>query len=90
MEAGDVGVLVRETMLVTLKLGGPPLLMGLLVGLVVSLLQAIVQVHEPIVAFVPKVAAIGVALLLTGGFMLATLTDFMALIAERVVAAGGQ
>ena len=86
MEAGDVGALVRETMLVVLKLGGPPLLTGLVVGMGVSLLQAITQVHEPIVAFVPKVAAIGIALMLMGGFMLVTLTDFMSLIADRMIA----
>jgi flagellar biosynthetic protein FliQ len=54
-----------------------------------SLLQAVTQINEATLAFVPKVVAIGVALLLTGGFMLGQLTDFARLLFDRIVAAGG-
>ena len=49
---------------------GPPLGVALAVGLVVSLLQAVTQINEETLAFVPKVLAIGVALVLSGPFML--------------------
>jgi flagellar biosynthetic protein FliQ len=90
MPGDDVGALLRETMLVTLKLGGPPLLAALAIGIVMSLLQAVTQINEQTVAFVPKVAVILGALLLLGPFMLLTLTDFSHLLFDRLVAVGSQ
>ena len=53
----DVADLLRQTLLVTVKLGGPPLMVGLLVGLVVSFVQAVTQINEATLAFLPKVIA---------------------------------
>jgi flagellar biosynthetic protein FliQ len=89
MQTGDVGLLLQEALLLTLKLAGPPLAAALLVGLLMSLLQAVTQINEPTLAFVPKVVAIGLALLLTGGFMLQQMTDFSRLLFDHLVAAGG-
>jgi flagellar biosynthetic protein FliQ len=89
MQAGDVGQLLRVTLQLMFKLSGPPLAVGMAVGLVVSLLQAVTQVHEPTVAFVPKVVAIGFTLTLIGGFMLTQLTDFAHLIFDSLIKAGG-
>ena len=89
MQAGDVGLLLREALLLILKLGGPPLGVALLVGLVMSLLQAVTQINEATLAFVPKVLVIGLVLMLTGGFMLAQLSDFTRLLFDRGVAVGG-
>jgi flagellar biosynthesis protein FliQ len=72
-----------------LKLGGPPLLVALVVGLVISLVQAITQIHEVTVAFVPKVLAIGLTLLLMGPFMLATLSSYAHLLFDRIITIGG-
>jgi len=85
----DLAALLRDAMLVMLKLGGPPLLVALVVGLVISLLQAITQIHEVTVAFVPKVLAIGVTLLLMGPFMLATLSSYAHLLFDRIITIGG-
>ncbi len=89
MNEGDVGALLREAMDVVLKLGGPPLAVGLLVGIVMSLIQTITQVHEQTVAFVPKLAAMLLALVVMGPFMVSTLTDFTHLVFDRLVAVGG-
>ena len=89
MPEGDVGLLLRETMIVVLKLGGPALVVALACGLVMSLVQAATQINEATLAFVPKVLAIGATLLLTGSFMMTTLSDFARLVFERVVAVGG-
>ena len=62
MNDTDTALLLRDGMLVMLKLGGPPLLVALAVGLVVSLLQAITQINEATLAFLPKALAICVAL----------------------------
>jgi flagellar biosynthetic protein FliQ len=90
MPGTDVGALLRETMLVTLKLGGPPLLAALAVGVVMSLLQAITQINEQTVAFVPKVVVILGALLILGPFMLMTMTDFSHTLFDQVVAVGSR
>ncbi len=89
MQDGDVGLVLREAMLVVLKLGGPPLLVMLTVGLVMSLVQAVTQINEQSLAFVPKIAAICGVLLVMGPFMLATLRDYMHVVLDRVVASGG-
>ena len=89
MNDADVGVLLRDGMLVMLKLGGPPLLVALGVGLLVALLQAITQINEATLAFVPKVLALGVALILLGPFMASTLADYTHLLFDRIVAIGG-
>ena len=89
MNDADIGVLLRDGMLVMLKLGGPPLLVALAVGLLVALLQAITQINEATLAFVPKVLALGVALILLGPFMASTLADYAHLLFDRIVAIGG-
>ncbi len=89
MAASDVGTMLQQALLLTLKLAGPPLAAGLVVGLLMSLLQAATQINEPTLAFVPKVVAIALALFLTGGFMLQQMLDFTHLLFDRMVAAGG-
>jgi len=85
----DVADLLRQTLLVTVKLGGPPLMVGLLVGLVVSFVQAVTQINEATLAFLPKVAAIGVAMLMLAPFMAATMQAFTHLVFDRLVIVGG-
>lgn len=89
MAETDIAALMREAMLVTLKLGGPPLLAGLAVGLVVSLLQAVTQLSDATLAFVPKVLALFATLFVLGPFMLATLTDYTHRLFDAVIAVGG-
>jgi flagellar biosynthesis protein FliQ len=90
MQEGDVGALMRDAMLVVLKLSGPPLGIALLVGLVMSLVQAVTQINEQTLAFVPKVLAIVGALMVLGSFMLSTLTDFTHMVFDRLIVVGGQ
>jgi flagellar biosynthetic protein FliQ len=89
MHDTDVGQLLREALLLSLEMGGPPLIAALVVGLVVSLFQAVTQINEQTLAFVPKVLAIGLSLVLTGGFMLAQLSDFTRALFDRMIAVGG-
>jgi flagellar biosynthetic protein FliQ len=90
LEEAETIALLRETMLLVLKLAGPPLLVGLAVGLVVSLLQTVTQINEATLAFVPKVLAVGAVLMLLGPFMLATMTDHTHLLFDRLIAIGGE
>jgi flagellar biosynthetic protein FliQ len=89
MNDTDTALMLRDGMLVMLKLGGPPLLVALAVGLVVSLLQAVTQINEATLAFLPKALAICVALVLLGPFMLSTLSGYTRTLLDRMIAIGG-
>lgn len=86
----EIGALLREAVAVVLKLSGPPLLAALAVGLVMSLVQAVTQIHEQTVAFVPKMIVVIAAVVLLGPFMLGTLSDFTRLLFDRIVQVGAQ
>ncbi len=89
MDDAGVAAALRDTLLVVLKLGGPPLLAMLAVGLVVSLIQAVTQVNEATLVFLPKVLVLGGALMLLGPFMVATMSDFTRTLMDRLVLVGG-
>lgn len=68
----------REAIVVALLVCAPALLLGLITGLVVSVFQAVTQIQEPTLAFIPKIVIVALAILLFGPLMLALLTDFTA------------
>ncbi len=70
--------LMREALWVSLIVGGPILGISLVVGVVVSILQAVTQVNEQSLSFVPKVIAVFVGLLLFGPWMLETMLGYTA------------
>lgn len=61
---------------VAMKLGGPLLLVGLAVGLTVSVFQAITQIQEQSLAFIPKIIATVVVLVVAGPWMLGELLTY--------------
>lgn len=67
----------REALLISIKLGGPLLLISMIVGLVIAILQAATQVHEQTLSFVPKVLTIGVLLVLLAPMMISTMNEFL-------------
>jgi flagellar biosynthetic protein FliQ len=86
---GDVIALAtREALWVTLQLGGPPLVALLVIGLVVAVFQALTQVNEASLAFLPKLAVLGIALLLLGPFMTGVLRGYAQGLFEAVVTVG--
>ena len=89
MNDTDTAMLLRDGMLVMLKLGGPPLLVALAVGLLVALLQAVTQINEATLAFVPKVLALCAALMVLGPYMLSTLSSYTHTLLDRLVVIGG-
>ena len=68
--------LLRDAMLVTLLIIGPILAIGMVVGLVISLVQAVTQIQEATLAFVPKIFAMAVAMVLVMPWMLARLLEY--------------
>ena len=63
-------------MVVALKLSAPILVTSLVVGFAISLFQSMTQIQEFTLSFVPKVIGVGVALLISGNWMLQTMIDF--------------
>lgn len=68
--------IARETIMTSLLLAAPPLGIGLLVGLIISIFQAVTQIQEQTLTFVPKIIAILLSLLVFGPWMLSILTEF--------------
>jgi flagellar biosynthetic protein FliQ len=85
----DVAAVLHDCLIVTMKLSFPMLGVALVVGLVVSFVQAITQINEATLAFLPKVVAIGIALIMLGPYMSVTLTGFSHRVFDRIVAIGG-
>ena len=80
--------LVREALWLMIRIGGPRMLTALVVGLVVSLVQALTQIQEMTLSFVPKVVAMSVALILTLPFMFGELRAFTEQLFDRIVTVG--
>jgi len=89
MTATDTGAALTEAMLVAIKMGGPPLVATLIVGIIVALFQAVTQINEATLAFLPKLLALGVTTMVLGSFMLATLVTFTQQLFDRMIAVGG-
>ncbi len=68
--------LFRDAIGVILKIGGPILILCMVVGIVTALFQAVTQVHENSVSFVLKVAVVIIFMMLGGSWMMRTLTEF--------------
>lgn len=76
MEQTMISRAMQDAIYTILITSAPMLGVGLVVGLVISIFQATTQIHEQTLAFVPKIIAIFLSILVFGGFILATLTDF--------------
>jgi len=68
--------LLRDAMLVTLVIIGPILGIGMVVGLVISLVQAVTQIQEPTLAFVPKIFAMAIAIVVVMPWMFQRLLEY--------------
>lgn len=76
MTQDQVLAIFKESLWIVIKLGGPMLLLSIVVGLVIAIIQAATQIHEQTLTFVPKLIIIAVVLLLMAPWMMETLNDF--------------
>ena len=86
MNDASVIDIALQTMLVAAKLSAPVLLTALVVGFAISLFQSVTQIQEVTLSFVPKAVAVGVALLVTGNWMLHELVSFTTGLYDRIPA----
>lgn len=85
MTSADAMVIARDSIIVALKLGAPAMLLALAVGLAISFFQALTQIQEMTLTFVPKMIVILLSLLLFLPFMLTTLESFTQGLMSRIV-----
>jgi flagellar biosynthesis protein FliQ len=84
MNFGDVVQLGQQAIWVALLSAAPVLVLSMIVGLSVSIFQAVTQIQEQTLAFIPKIAVTALALLFFAPFILAMLTDFTAHILSSI------
>lgn len=84
MEVADVLDVARDAIVVLLLVSSPIMGVGLAVGLAIALFQALTQIQEMTLVFVPKILAIFLSLLLFMPFMINQLIGFMDRIAGRI------
>ena len=85
MNGPEVLDVARDGLWTILKVGGPLMMVTLIVGVAVSLVQALTQIQEMTLVFVPKILAIFVAMLIALPFMADVLQGQMTRIAARII-----
>ncbi len=76
MDASLVVDIGRNALLITLLVSGPLLIVGLLVGLIIGIFQAVTQIHEMTLTFIPKILAMLLVFLLLLPWMLLKLVEY--------------
>jgi len=77
--------IARDSILTLLTMAGPIMLVALGVGLIIALFQALTQLQEMTLVFVPKIMVVFLALLLLLPFMLATIGAFFERLADIII-----
>ena len=75
----------RDAIWTIVVVSSPLMVVGLVVGVVVSLFQALTQIQEVTLTFVPKIVVVFISMLLLAPFMLHTLSDFTERIMQRAI-----
>jgi len=88
MSGPEVLDLAREGIWTLLKVSGPMMLVGLAVGIAIALFQALTQIQEMTLLFIPKIIAIFVTMLVTLPFMGSMLSSYMDRIVAHITASG--
>tara|TARA_R110002012_G_scaffold41259_4_gene113053 strand:- start:4260 stop:4526 length:267 start_codon:yes stop_codon:yes gene_type:complete len=88
MNEADALEIGREAVITMLTMSTPIMLLGLAIGLLISLFQALTQLQEMTLVFVPKIIIVFGGLVFFLPFMLNTLTAFMQSIADKIISLG--
>ena len=85
MSGAEILDIARDGIWTLLKVSGPMMLVGLFVGVLIALFQALTQIQEMTLVFIPKIIAIFLTMLITLPFMGAALAGFMNRVAAHIV-----
>lgn len=84
MNAEAVMSMTYQAMKIALAIAGPLLLVTLAVGLLISIFQAATQINEMTLSFIPKLLAVGAALVLLGPWLIGTMVDYIRTLLEQI------
>ncbi len=76
MDQAEVITVMQDGVMTIITVAAPILIVAMVVGVIISIFQATTQINEQTLAFVPKIVAIFIVMLIFGGMMLTNLTDF--------------
>jgi flagellar biosynthetic protein FliQ len=68
--------LATQAMMLALKIAGPVLLLGLIIGLLVSIFQAVTSIQEQSLSFIPKIVGVAVLIVVLGPWMLGQIVTY--------------
>ena len=88
MNQNEVLDIAREAILLVIQIGMPVMLVGLVVGVAIALVQALTQVQEITLVFVPKILAIFLAIFVFLPGFATVMIAFMDKIADRIIGIG--
>ncbi len=88
MNETEVIETAREALLISIQIGAPILLIGLVIGVSIALVQALTQIQEITLVFVPKILAIFLALFFFLPYMMSTLVAFMEELSNKMIGLG--
>ena len=76
MDTSLVTQILREGIWVAIKLGGPMLVLSMVVGVLIAIFQAVTQIHEQTLSFILKLIVVVLVCLVGGNWMMTTLLDY--------------
>ena len=83
MSEGAVLDIVSEGLFTIILVAAPPLVLGLLAGLVMAIFQTVTSIQEPTLAFIPKILAVLLSLIIAGPFMIGRLVWYFEEVQSR-------
>ena len=87
---GGIAEASREALWVSLQIGGPLLVLLLVIGLVVAVFQALTQVNEASLSFLPKLAALAIALIMLTPFFTGVLRGYTQSLFDMIIQVGSR
>jgi len=88
MTGADVLDIATDGIWVLIIVSAPMMIVGLVVGVIIALFQALTQIQEQTLVFVPKIIAIFVTMLLTLPFLGATMSAYMTRVIDMIIVGG--
>ena len=88
MNQTEIIELAREAILMTIQMGAPVMIIGLIVGVAIALVQALTQIQEMTLVFVPKILAIFLAIFVFLPGFAQAMTAYMESLADRIIGLG--
>ena len=88
MDQTEVIELAREAILMSIRIGAPVMLVGMFIGVTIALEQALTQVQDITLVFVPKILAIFLSIFVFFPGFVGAMTAFMESLADRMIGLG--